>query len=45
MHTSNLPATREVEAGRSIKVILFFWGGGSETGFLYVALAVLELTL
>jgi hypothetical protein len=26
-------------------VFVFFWGGGFETGFLCVALAVLELTL
>jgi hypothetical protein len=25
--------------------ILFFWGGGFETGFLCISLAVLELTL
>jgi hypothetical protein len=25
--------------------LLFLWGGGVETGFLCVALAVLELTL
>jgi hypothetical protein len=25
--------------------LVFFWGGGFETGFLCIALAVLELTL